>query len=80
MTDYADVAADAFRWVAAQAVEAPGGLAWTENGVLIDDLYVGTAGVLLAAAEATGSGVDCASLASQGAWPAASRGGPSRTP
>ncbi|BEP13728.1 hypothetical protein acdb102_20390 [Acidothermaceae bacterium B102] len=63
MTDYADVAADALRWVASQAVDAPGGSAWTDNGVVADDLYVGTAGVLLATAEAFRYGVDCTPLA-----------------
>src|SRR3954469_21550591 len=56
---FAAAAADAFRWVAAQAVEVPGGRAWTEYGVPCDDLYSGTAGVLLACAEAARVGIDC---------------------
>src|SRR3954469_20950467 len=60
---FAAAAADAFRWVAAQAVEVPGGWAWTEYGVPCDDLYSGTAGVLLACAEATRGGIDCAEVA-----------------
>ena len=56
---YAAVAADAFRWVAAQAVEVPGGYAWTEYGLPCDDLYSGTAGVLMACAEASRYGVEC---------------------
>jgi lantibiotic modifying enzyme len=60
---FALAATDAFRWVAAQAVEVPGGWAWTEDGSPCDDLYSGTAGVLLACAEATRAGVVCAEAA-----------------
>jgi lantibiotic modifying enzyme len=48
----------AFDWIAGAAVEVDGGLAWSENGLVVDDLYAGTAGVLLACAEASAAGVD----------------------
>jgi hypothetical protein len=56
---YADAAADALRWVAGQGVDRPGGAIWTENGAPANSLYTGTAGVLLALAEATRFGVVC---------------------
>ena len=59
----------AFDWIAAVGVEAPGGLMWAEKGVPTDDLYCGTAGVLLAAAEARRAGVDVERVAA----PAAAR-------
>ena len=49
-----DLASRAFDWIASVAVAADGGLAWREDGVLFDDLYSGTAGVLLGCAEADG--------------------------
>lgn len=44
-------------WIASVAVAADGGLGWTEDGVLFDDLYSGTAGVLLGCAEAAAAGL-----------------------
>lgn len=40
------------------AVEVEGGRAWREGAEVLDDLYGGTAGVLLGCAEATAAGVD----------------------
>jgi lantibiotic modifying enzyme len=54
----------AFEWVESVAVEVDGGLGWLEGGELFDDLYSGTAGVLLGCAEATASGLDTATVAS----------------
>jgi lantibiotic modifying enzyme len=53
-----DLARRAFDWIASVAVAADGGLGWTEDGVLFDDLYSGTAGVLLGCAEAAAAGLD----------------------
>ncbi|NUR05640.1 MAG: hypothetical protein HOQ45_01360 [Nocardioidaceae bacterium] len=53
----------AFDWIRAQAVEADGGKAWCEGNEPVDYLYKGTAGVLLAAAEATLAGLDVGDLA-----------------
>jgi lantibiotic modifying enzyme len=53
-----EIAGRAFDWVAAAAVEVDGGSAWSEGGVVTDDLYAGTAGVLLACAEASAAGLD----------------------
>jgi hypothetical protein len=54
----------AFAWIDAVEVEAGGGRTWQEDGKLADDLYSGTAGVLLGCAEATagptGSASRCA--------------------
>jgi len=33
-------------WIGSVAVDVDGGLGWLEGGVLVDDLYSGTAGVL----------------------------------
>lgn len=52
------VAGRAFDWVGRQAVDAPGGATWCEVGAPTDDLYAGTAGVLLACAEARAAGLD----------------------
>jgi lantibiotic modifying enzyme len=56
-----DTAAEALRWVAGAAVEADGGASWpetrTSGAQTADDLYDGTAGVLLAFAEAELSGI-----------------------
>jgi len=43
-----DLASRAFDWIGSVAVDADGGLGWLEGGVLADDLYSGTAGVLAA--------------------------------
>ncbi|MEU5942232.1 lanthionine synthetase LanC family protein [Micromonospora sp. NPDC047548] len=48
-----DVARQAFTWIESVAVPADGGLSWLEAGERFDDLYAGTAGVLLGCAEAT---------------------------
>ena len=45
--DLADVTRRAFDWIRSAAVGVDGGLEWLENGVLFDDLYCGTVGVLL---------------------------------
>jgi len=55
--ELADVARRAFDWIGSVAVEVDGGLSWLEDGVLADDLYSGTAGVLLGCAEAAAAGV-----------------------
>jgi hypothetical protein len=52
-----------FDWVASVAVEADGGLAWRENDEQFDDVYAGTAGVLLGCAEAAAYGLDVAETA-----------------
>ncbi|MEU7982958.1 lanthionine synthetase LanC family protein [Micromonospora sp. NPDC049081] len=52
----ADVVRQAFRWIESVAVPAEGGLGWQEAGERFDDLYAGTAGVLLGCAEATATG------------------------
>lgn len=56
------VACDALRWVARSALACEGGTAWPEiagrGEIPVDDLYSGTAGVLLAFSEAKLSGVD----------------------
>jgi lantibiotic modifying enzyme len=56
------MARDAFDWIGSVAVDADGGLAWLEAGELFDDLYAGTAGVLLGCAEAAASDLDTADL------------------
>lgn len=53
-----DVAGQAFAWIESVAVATGGGLRWAENDQLSDDLYAGTAGVLLGCAEAVAAGVD----------------------
>ena len=55
-----EIARRAFGWMASVAVGAGGGLGWTEDGVLSDDLYSGTAGVLLGCAEAEGAALGTA--------------------
>jgi lantibiotic modifying enzyme len=55
--DLADVARRAFDWIGSVAVEVDGGLGWREDGVLADDLYGGTAGVLAGCAEAAAAGL-----------------------
>ncbi|MEV4772570.1 lanthionine synthetase LanC family protein [Micromonospora humida] len=49
----ADVVRQAFTWIESVAVPADGGPCWREAGEPFDDLYAGTAGVLLGCAEAT---------------------------
>jgi lantibiotic modifying enzyme len=59
----ADAARRAFDWIGSMAVDVDGGLGWLEGGVLSDDLYSGTAGVLLGCAEAAAAGLDTAQVA-----------------
>lgn len=56
MTDGQTFARAAFDWVESVAVDVDGGLGWLEGGELVDDLYSGTAGVLLGC-EAAASGL-----------------------
>ena len=60
--DAAEAARRALRWVAESAVPADGGVSWPETrepgSPLADNLYSGTAGVLVAFAEARVSGID----------------------
>ena len=58
----ADAARRAFDWIGSVAVDADGGLGWLERGVLADDLYSGTAGVLLGCAEAAAAGLGTAQV------------------
>ncbi len=53
-----DVARRAYDWIDSVAVEADGGLGWLETRERVDDLYAGTAGILLGCAEATAAGLD----------------------
>lgn len=57
-----DLARRAFDWIASVAVDVDGGLGWLEGGVLFDDLYSGTAGVLLGCAGAAAAGLDTAQV------------------
>ncbi|HWG63946.1 MAG TPA: lanthionine synthetase LanC family protein [Streptosporangiaceae bacterium] len=61
--DGTDAVRRAFDWIGSVAVEVDGGVGWHENGVLVDDLYSGAAGVLLGCAEATANGLDAAQVA-----------------
>jgi lantibiotic modifying enzyme len=58
----AEIARRAYEWIARAAVPVDGGWAWSERGVVCDDLYAGTAGVLLASAEACAAGLDVTRL------------------
>jgi lantibiotic modifying enzyme len=58
-----NLARRAFDWIASVAVAADGGLRWLEDGVAFDDLYSGTAGVLLGCAEAAAAGLAAAHVA-----------------
>jgi lantibiotic modifying enzyme len=53
-----DVAGQAFAWIVSVAIATGSGSAWSERDQLCDDLYAGTAGVLLAAAEAGAAGLE----------------------
>jgi len=55
---WVDLAGRALDWIASVAVGVDGGLGWLEDGALFDDLYSGTAGVLLGCAEAAAAGLD----------------------
>ena len=63
LTDAASVAAQAFDWVDSVGVETGIGRGWCETGTLFDDLYCGTAGVLLGCAEGYASGLDVSRVA-----------------
>jgi len=54
----ADTVRGAFDWIDSVAVAVDGGQGWLEGGELFDDLYSGTAGVLLGCAEAAAAGFD----------------------
>jgi hypothetical protein len=58
--ELADIARRAFDWIGSVAVDADDGLGWQQDGVLVDDLYSGTAGVLLGCAEAAAAGLGAA--------------------
>ena len=60
----AGVARRAFGWIGSVAAEADGGLGWLADGEPADDLYSGTAGVLLGCAEAEAAGLSTAPVAS----------------
>ena len=59
--DYLEVARDALRWVAGAAVPTDGGVRWprdlTPGALPSDDVYHGTAGVLISFCEARASGL-----------------------
>jgi hypothetical protein len=71
--ELADAARGAFDWIGSVAVEVDGGLGWVADGVLADDLYSGTAGVLAGCAEAAAAGLGPAA-ATAGLGPAAGLG------
>ncbi len=54
---WADAARRAFDWIGSVAVDVDGGLGWLDGGAVTDDLYSGTAGVLLGCAEAAAAGL-----------------------
>ena len=60
--ELADAARRAFDWIGSVAVDVDGGLGWLEDGVPADDLYSGTAGVLLGCAEAAAAGLGTAQV------------------
>ena len=57
-----DAARRALAWIGSVAVGVDGGLGWLEDGVPCDDLYSGTAGVLLGCAEAAAAGLGTAQV------------------
>jgi hypothetical protein len=59
----AEAAREALRWVDSVGLEVGCGRVWAERGELCDDLYAGTAGVLVGCAEATAAGLDAARVA-----------------
>src|SRR6476659_10484010 len=67
----AEASHEALRWVTDAAVPVPGGLAWPEtrqpDGRVSDDLYDGTAGVLMLLPEARLSGITDFDAAAAGA-------------
>jgi lantibiotic modifying enzyme len=60
--ELADAARRALAWIGSVAVGVDGGLAWLGDGVPCDDLYSGTAGVLLGCAEAAAAGLGTAEV------------------
>ena len=79
----AEAAREALRWVTDAAVPVPGGLAWPEtrqpDGRVSDDLYDGTAGVLMLLSEARLSGItdfDAAAAGAVGRRPGQPAAGP----
>ncbi|HEY3034097.1 MAG TPA: lanthionine synthetase LanC family protein [Streptosporangiaceae bacterium] len=52
----------ALAWIGSVAAGVDGGLGWLEDGVPCDDLYSGTAGVLLGCAEAAAAGLGTAEV------------------
>jgi lantibiotic modifying enzyme len=62
VADEQSFARRAFDWIGSVAVDVDGGQGWLEGGELFDDLYSGTAGVLLGCAEAAAGGLDTAEL------------------
>jgi lantibiotic modifying enzyme len=63
LMDVTSVAAEAFNWVDSVGVDTGIGRGWCEGATLSDDLYVGTAGVLLGCAEGVVAGLDLARIA-----------------
>jgi lantibiotic modifying enzyme len=61
-----ELARRAFDWIGSVAVEVDGGLGWLEDGTLADNLYSGTAGVLLGCAEAEAAGLGTAEAEAAG--------------
>ena len=61
--EFADAARQGFGWIESVAVPTDAGLGWRDGDVLADDLYSGTAGVLLACAEAAAAGLDSGPVA-----------------
>ncbi len=57
-----DAARRALAWIGSVAADVDGGLAWLEDGAPCDDLYSGTAGVLLGCAEAAAAGLGTAEV------------------
>ena len=63
MSDALRYARSAFDWVGSVAVDVDGGQGWLEDADRFDELYSGTAGVLLGCAEAMASGLDTTTVA-----------------
>jgi hypothetical protein len=57
-----DAARRAFDWIGSVAVDVDSSLGWLEGGVLVDDLYSGTAGILAGCAEAAAAGLGTAQV------------------
>jgi lantibiotic modifying enzyme len=61
--DPAVAAREAFGWIGSVGVRAGDEIGWLEGAERFDDLYAGTAGVLLGCAEAYGAGLDVTAVA-----------------